>query len=363
MSKKSSKKDSKKEFIEEEIEMKEEVIKTEIFADPTYDAGFKILFNTKGNEKILKSFLNDLLDFKGDEQIKIIELVNPILPQSTINSIDSTVDVRCIRENGEEISIEMQRRNEKYFLPRTQSYMAKMMHDQVKVGEGSKYHEVMKKNYILVIALKKLFTESNKLPGDDDAHYEKTIVPMCKELKVEIPYNKMYWKFFELDRFKNHYKGITIDKKSEEKDQWLDFLLNCGGKQDIPDNINDIIKEGYEAMKIKTLQEKKLADMYWNAKAREDSYDLQNQELKEEYLMKGKLKGEIKGEISKIKNFIELEVPQEKFAPKLHFLNEEKFKINLDFNLSYIKEHLEDTESAIGEHLNLFDKMDIEHHS
>ena len=48
----------------------------------------------------------------------------------------------------------MQRNNEKYFLSRTQSYKAKMMHGQAKKGEGNKYDEVMKKTYILIYPLR-----------------------------------------------------------------------------------------------------------------------------------------------------------------------------------------------------------------
>jgi predicted transposase/invertase (TIGR01784 family) len=332
----------------------------EVFADPTYDAGFKILFNRSENEKILKSFLNSLLNFEGAERIEKLELVNPILYPFTPESIDSAVDIRCIRENGEEISIEMQRRNEKYFLPRTQNYMAKMMHDQVKKGEGDKYHEVMKKTYILIIALKNLFTGENSLEGDNNKYYEKTIVPMCKELKVEVKYNKMYWKFFELDKFKAYYKKDNIDNKFPEKEQWLNFLLNCSKQEDIPLNISDIIKEGYEAMKMQTLKKQKLDTMYWNAKEKENNYQLQSVELKEEAFNKGKLKGEVKGEIKQIKSFMELEVPQEKFVSKLHYLTQEKFKDNLEDNLNYIKSHLDERESVIGDNLHLFD-MDIEY--
>ena len=57
---------------------------------------------------------------------------------------------------------------------------------------------------------------------------------MCQELKLEVPYNEMYWKFYELSKFKIFYRNDVIDNKQEEKVQWLEFLLNCGRQKEMP---------------------------------------------------------------------------------------------------------------------------------
>jgi hypothetical protein len=71
--------------------------------------------------------------------------------------------------------------------------------------------------------------------------------------------------------------------------------------------------------------------------------------------LKGKLKGEIKGEIKEAKKgFIKFKIEPEKMVEEL------EFKFLKTDHVSYIKDHLADTESVIGDTLHLFD-MDIEY--
>jgi hypothetical protein len=48
----------------------------EIFADPTYDTTFKMLFGTENNKDILISILNNFLDFKGVKEITDVQIVS-----------------------------------------------------------------------------------------------------------------------------------------------------------------------------------------------------------------------------------------------------------------------------------------------
>jgi len=47
------------------------------FADPKNDLAFKKIFGNEKHKNILISFLNAVLDFKGDREIVDVELVNP----------------------------------------------------------------------------------------------------------------------------------------------------------------------------------------------------------------------------------------------------------------------------------------------
>ncbi|KAF1079075.1 MAG: hypothetical protein GQF41_4621 [Candidatus Rifleibacterium amylolyticum] len=48
----------------------------------TNDLLFKIVFGSKGNEKLLAFMLNALLSLKGSQQIEELEILNPInLPE------------------------------------------------------------------------------------------------------------------------------------------------------------------------------------------------------------------------------------------------------------------------------------------
>lgn len=321
---------------------------TEVFADPTYDATFKMLFGKQSNIEITKSFLNTMLNFTGtDNEIKDLKIISSDLIQEDVKAIESAIDVRCKTISGQDISIEMQRRGEDYFLARTQDYMAKILSSQItKSDGGKKYHLSMDKTYMLVISKAQLFLKDNAVVGDTPIMYEKTIVPMIKELGVEVPSNKMNWKFFEILKFKNYIKDKEIHKESNLKEQWLDFLLNCSKGEETPEDRNEIIKRGYEIMKIAN----------WTKEER-DSYELSKIKeayiLKEEIAMKeeaekvgfdkgevkGKWKGEIKGEISKFKDFLDLGVPKEKYQNKFTYIKPENFQ--------YIEEHIDETESQI----------------
>jgi predicted transposase/invertase (TIGR01784 family) len=328
----------------------EEIEKAEVFADPTYDVTFKMLFGSEKNKILLVNFLNNILGFKGKDEIKDLNIINSSLIQEDLDAIESAVDVRCKTASGEDISIEMQRRNEDYFLSRTQDYMGKLISSQVKKDEGKKYHIAMNKTYIVIISKAKLFIKDNKVDGDYDTLYEKTIVPMIQELNKEVPHNKMYWKFFELPKFEKFAKDKDINAGSSLKEQWLNFLINCHDQKVVPENVSEIIKAGYEIMKIaKWSKEEK--ENYELSKIKE-AYRLKELEDIEENafqegLKKGKWKGEVKGEIKQIKSLLKYKVEPEKIKEELKFLNHEKNIGKFDLNFQYIQDHIDETESQI----------------
>lgn len=93
--------------------------------------------------------------------------------------------------------------------------------------------------------------------------------------------------------------------------------------------------------------------LYWKQKMNElDAIETQKA-LAEEKFEQGKLKGEIKGEISKVKDFMEFGATQDKIISKLKFLTNEKINHNLDENLKYIQDHLDDSDSDICGELGL----------
>lgn len=314
-----------------------EIEATEIFADPTYDATFKMLFGKEATKFLTISFLNSMLGFNGTkEEIKDLTIVNSELIQGDVKAIESAIDVRCTTVGGQDIAIEMQRRSEDYFLSRTQDYMAKLISSQVQKDEGNKYHISMHKTYMLIISKAKLFLQDNKVEGDHSKMYEKTVVPMIKELGQEVPHNKMCWKFIELPKFKVFSKDKIINQDSLVKEQWLDFLIKCGTQEEIPDNISNIIKEGYKIMKIanwtktdiENYELAKLKEAYQfeeEANIREKAEKLGFDKGIEQGILKGKWKGEVKGEIKQFKTFKEMEktgMDVSKFYSKIKYNNE-----------------------------------------
>ena len=337
-----------------------EVQTPEIFADPTYDITFKMLFGSDKNKDVLISLLNSLLDFKGEKQIVDVTINSSDLSVEGISDIKGAVDVLCTTRSHQKIAVEMQRKYKDYFLPRSQEYMSKIIAGQVKEGEGQRYDTAVMDTYILAIEKENIFRGKYMLKDKDI--FEVTVVPMVVETKEEIPGNKMHWKFFELPKFTKAYKSTDIGKTNSLKEQWLDFLIKCSKQTDIPDNIDDIIKKGYNIMKLANLSEDQRI-LYWKQKSNEME-ELKEQKMLEEKAfqegveegiekgkIKGKLKGEIKGEISKIKDLLDFGVSPEKIIPKLKFLTRDEVKDKLESNIAYIQKHLEDSDSDICDEL------------
>jgi predicted transposase/invertase (TIGR01784 family) len=363
-------------------------MKQQIFADPTYDVTFKMLFGVEENKNLTISFLNSLLGFVDDNEIEDLIIVNPDLGQDSFTSIKSSIDVRCKTKSGEDISIEIQRCYRDYFLARTQYYMSKIISGQLKAGDSTQYHTKMQDTYIVIIAKENVFAGQDRLKGDRDDLFEKTVVPMVKELNLMIPGNKMYWKFFELPKFRVFSEKKLINQNSPIKEQWLDFLTNCSGHDGDPENINRIIKQGYKIMKManwtneqvlaydmsqytemceKQSLEKKLADQLEKGiklgkeegvklgkeegvkLGKEEGVKLGKEEGvklgKEEGVKLGKEEGIKQGEIKQIKNLLHLGVERSKILCLLEIVTKKEF--------DYICEHKNDD---IIDIINFLDK-------
>ena len=330
---------------------------SEVFADPTYDITFKMLFGNESNKFILISILNSLLGFVGDKEIIDVEINSNELPVSHFSKIkgesgiESSVDVICTNKGKQKIAIEMQGQKTKYFLAREQQYMARIISGQVKEGEGAMYHEKVLDTYIIVIGKAKIFVGNTALSNQE--LFEIDVCPMVLQTHEVVPGNKMHWKFFELLKFEqsNTYKGL--DKNSELKYQWLEFLLDCGKKSEDPDR-NEIIKKGYEIMKIANWTEDQKI-LYWKQKAtQQDFLETQESMAKEFYekgIEKGKVEAEIVSDIEKILHAFEFSIPIDKILGKLRQIKDDVLTKLID----YIKSgHIKDKPEEIGIALDLF---------
>lgn len=339
-------------------------IEEETFADPTLDVSFKMLFGQSKNKDILISLLNSLLNFHGKDIIVDLEISPNELTVSNISNkkedmgISSAVDILCTNLGKQQIAIEIQGQKQKYFLTREQEYMAKLISGQVKEGEGKLYHEKVLDTYIIVIAKKNMFVGNTAL--SDHKLFEIDVEPRIVQTGEKYPGNKMHWKFYELEKFKesNQYAKIKeydkLDKDSEEKlikekfewlkdnlkEQWLEFLIECNSQKEIPDR-NELIKKGYNIMKLATWDPKDQA-LYWKQKQAEIDFIKQKEYDKNE----AEKFGFIKAEVQKYKDFKDLGLKKEMYVSKFKYLQEKNF--------SYIDDHIDETNTQI------MGEMDIE---
>jgi len=212
-----------------------------------------MLFGSEEHKDILISLLNSLLGFTGEREIIEVEINSGELPASGVSTeekaagIISTVDILCTNRAKQKIAIEMQGQKTEYFLAREQWYMAKLIAGQVKEGEGKLYNERILETYIIVIGKFNIFVGSTAL--EDQKLFEIDVRPVVLQTNQVIPGNKMFWKFFELPKFQESENYKRIGKDSPLKEQWLEFLIECVKQKTEPDR-NEIIKKGYEIMKV-----------------------------------------------------------------------------------------------------------------
>ena len=289
-----------------------------VFADPTYDNIFKMLCTSEEYPGIIKSILNSFLDLEGEHQIEEVVFssqrgklgkidgdrlyVEPnALENTTRFAVDSTIDLVCTSQNGKKIAIEMQRAHESYFLARSQMYMSKLIASQVAVGQSSKAHEVILDTYVICIGRENIIREPsvvNKqkalLKEKSDLSYSLTVTPTIHDFWVTIEDNKMTWKFFELKKFKEFMRNIEIDKNSPIKHQWMKFLLKCQEEENTPEDVAEIVKEGYQIMEMAnwTQEQKALYDMEID---QEELTLCKIEKAELEGLARGKAEGKAKG--------------------------------------------------------------------
>lgn len=103
---------------------------------PLNDFIFKKLFGEKGDEPMLISFLNAVLQKTHKEKITTITIQdNKELTQELINDKTGRIDVRATTAQGEEIDIEVQVTNQNNMDKRTLFYWSKLYLEGIKKGD------------------------------------------------------------------------------------------------------------------------------------------------------------------------------------------------------------------------------------
>lgn len=335
----------------------------DVFADPTYDWSFRLLFGSNQNLDLLISLVNNLLEFSGEDTVTELLIVNSTFIQTDDESIKSTVDLRCITQRKEIIAIEIQRIYEPHVLARSQYYMTRMLYDHAKSGMGKKYHKIMPRAYMLIIALADVFVNDNKIERDDPEWFEKTMKVTILETFQVAPFNEMTWKVYELSKFKNYTQNNPVTDQSSLKHQWLDFLISCSSNETTPKR-DKLIKKGYEIMKISKWSKDKKTD-YDTTKMKEEiriialkeqlenSYDKSKIEDKVEGRIEDEIKGRIKSQIEMYKTMKQNKMPEDQIPMYLNLLKEK--------DLRMIDENEDETASIIYNKMNIEDenKRDI----
>ena len=178
----------------------------------TDDYIFKRVFAYKGNESVLKDFLEALLKI----EIKGIKITNPEIIPYEKGEKRGLLDIKAEINDGTILDVEMQMKNERNTEERATEYMGKMISEQLQVGED---YQNLKKSIVIFITNYN-FLKRNSYHSIGRMKFDKTIedeyvnLGYDKEDEVASKYIEVH--YIELPKFKK--KELS---KFTKLDQWM----------------------------------------------------------------------------------------------------------------------------------------------
>jgi len=178
----------------------------------TDDYIFKRVFAYKGNESVLKDFLEALLKI----EIKGIKITNPEIIPYEKGEKRGLLDIKAEINDGTMLDVEMQMKNERNTEERATEYMGKMISEQLQFGED---YQNLKKSIVIFITNYN-FLKRNSYHSIGRMKFDKTIedeyvnLGYDKEDEVASKYIEVH--YIELPKFKK--KELS---KFTKLDQWM----------------------------------------------------------------------------------------------------------------------------------------------
>ncbi|MED2934062.1 Rpn family recombination-promoting nuclease/putative transposase, partial [Bacillus wiedmannii] len=186
------------------------------------DFAFKQLFGTKGNEDILMSFLNAVLQKSLVSPITSLSLDDPHLHKEYKEDKLSIVDVRATLGTGEQINVEIQLSDKHDMRKRSLYYWAKLYTSQM--NEGMPYSQLQKAITINVLDFVLFQTqESFQTTG--------TLWDVEKELRIS---NEIEIHYIELPKLVAQWRDAQVNPWHDSLVRWL-LLLSANEDKNLTD--------------------------------------------------------------------------------------------------------------------------------
>ena len=192
------------------------------FADPKNDIAFKKIFGDERHKEVLISFLNSVLDFKGDRTIIDVTLDNTYQLSQIKELKDTILDIKATNQNKQEFIVEMQKKDGGDFAKRSLYYTSKAYVNQIDVAE--KYLELKKVYYIALVNFD-IFDNKNFISRHLIINQETT----KQDLK------DMEFTFIELKKF-----NLALNECDTIIKKWIYFINNASSLDLIPHELENI---------------------------------------------------------------------------------------------------------------------------
>jgi len=195
------------------------------FLDIKTDYAFKKVFGVEENKDILIEFLNSIVDFPQDNQIKDLKIVDPYNIPMLKGMKDTYVDVKAVLEDGSKVIIEMQVLNHEGFEKRVLYNMAKNYSAQLIQGES---YSLLNPIIAITIADFTMFNDTDKIV---------TYFKLLEKTEFIDYSNDIEMIFVELPKFNK-----TLQELKTIQDKYIYFIKNAGSLECIPKELNTLQK-------------------------------------------------------------------------------------------------------------------------
>ena len=192
------------------------------------DFAFKKLFGTEANKDLLISFLNQLLGFTGDSEIKNLTYLNPEQLGDSINERRAIYDVYCTTAKGEHFIVEMQKAKQDSFRDRALYYSSFAIREQGQKGSTTKpWDYTLTPVYVVGIL--------NFVMDHTEGHEEKVITKVkLKDDENNVFNENLNYVFLEMPKFKK-----TELELETFLDKWLYAIKNLSQLNNKPEVLTE----------------------------------------------------------------------------------------------------------------------------
>ncbi|MFN8492794.1 MAG: Rpn family recombination-promoting nuclease/putative transposase [Caldilineaceae bacterium] len=224
------------------------------FVDPKNDIAFKKIFGDENHKEILLSFLNAVLDLKGEQEIADVAILNPYQTPRLEMLKYTLLDLQAVDKRGVTFIVEMQVEEIEGYKKRFQYYAAKAYAGQIERGE-----EYLKLNQVIFIGILD-FT------AFDSKHYLSRHLLLNLETKNQ-DLSDIEFNFIELPKFKKTEQALTT-----LLDKWVYFIKHASRLDVIPENTNNpALQSAYDvAERFRWSKEELEVYDYWSMKLQDE---------------------------------------------------------------------------------------------
>lgn len=263
-----------------------------LYANLTYDSGFKIVFGTEGqSERLLMTLLNRLLPDAGIVELKY-------LPTERLGEMEedgkSIFDVYCKDKNGTRFLVEMQMWSQHYFHKRAVYYASQSVLDQARV-EKKYQKEVLHRRWdydfapVYVVCFLNFPSEIVGKTGTDAERHMSHYIFQSIETGRALGDN-VNLVFVDLYRFRKEFQECE-----SMAERWLFSLKNMYRMKDLPEGVAGTeLEELYQDAYMADWSPEKI-DKYKKLMTREDEMLNSMREQREDAYNEGRLEGQAEG--------------------------------------------------------------------